>query len=199
MKIRFVLSLAGIVAVVGCGSIHGGHLVPIPDENSTFFNKSKGIAVLKQGVAVVVAPVNEVKEADAFYVVVFNKSGQWVNFDRNEIRLLDQFGNSYKPMTRQEQNFVLGSRYKPTPPFGLPGDVFRWDRTLNTQGDWVSPMSPETVTRTSVMHGGKAPLFVYFRRQSGKSPRLTLVIPNVELGSSLEKLTFVFRFEVQKG
>lgn len=173
--------------------------MPIPDENSTFFNKSKGLATLKQGVAVVVAPMNDVKEADAFYIVVFNKSGQWVSFDRNEIRLLDQFGNSFKPMTRQEQNFVLGSRFQPQPPFGIVGDVFRWDRTLNIQGDWVTPLKPEEIVRTSVMHGGKAPFFVFFRRRSGKSPRLTLIFPDVELGSSREKLTFVFRFEVQRG
>jgi hypothetical protein len=199
MKTRIALSIALFAAAFGCGGVHRGHLFPVPDENSTFFNKSKGIAVLKQGVAVVVAPMNDVKEADAFYIVVFNKSGQWASFDRNEIRLLDQFGNSYKPMTRQEQNFVLGARFQPQPPFGIAGDVFRWDRTLNTQGDWVSPLNPEEVIKTSVMHGGKSPLFVFFRRQSGKSSRLTLVLPNVELGSSLEKLTYVFRFEVQKG
>ncbi|MBM3215275.1 hypothetical protein FJZ36_10220 [Candidatus Poribacteria bacterium] len=188
---------AALFAISGCTGIHEGHLFPVPDENTTFLPKSKGAAVSKNGVAVVVASMPDVKEADGFFVIIYNSSGQWVSFDRAAVRLLDHNGQSFKPLTRQEQNFLLGARFQPKPPIGIKGDIFRWDRTLSVQGDWVSPLNPEEVIRTSVMHGGKAPFYVYFRRQSGRSPRLTLIIPNVELGSSMEKLTYVFRFAVQ--
>lgn len=187
-----------VAAFLSCGGVHRGHLFPVPDENTTFLKDSKGAAVLRSGVAVVCAPLNEVKEADGFYIVLFNKTGQFISFDRNQVRLLDDNGNSYRQLSKSERNALLGGKFQPKPPMGIRAEVFRWDRTLAVEGDWVSPLKPEEIMKTSVMNGGKLPFFVFFRRVSGKSSRLTLFIPGVEIGGTMDKETFVFRFEVQK-
>jgi hypothetical protein len=201
MKTRALLWAIGLlsIAVAGCGSVHRGHLLPLPDEDTTFLKSARGVAVRKGGVAVVVAPINEVKEADAFYVVLFNQSGQWVNFRPSDVYMLDENMNRIEQLSRADRNFLLGARHVERPPAGIKADVFRWDRRLNVQGEWAAPLNPDAVVRTSVMSGGKRPFFVYFRKRSTKSPRLMLVVPGVQLGTTMEEHTFQFRFEVQKG
>ena len=183
----------------GCMGLHTGHMFAVPGPDARPLDKSKGVATAKEGVVVVAAAQNEVKEADAFYFIVYNQTGQYLNFDQSEIRLLDHNGKEYKPLSRSQKNFLLGARYKPKPPIGMAEDTFRLDRSVAQYGDTqISPLDPGEVFKWKVMPGSRAAFFAYFHKRSVDSPYITVILPNLEKGASKEKLTFLFRFEVQE-
>jgi hypothetical protein len=171
----------------------------VPGLDARPLEKSRGVVAIKKGVAVIAAAQNEVKEADAFYLVVYNRSGQFISLDRSQIRLLDHNGKEYKPLSKSQKNFLLGARYTPRPPVGIKGDVFRYDRSMQDFGDIsVSPLNPGEIFRKKIMPGSRSAFFVYFRKRSIASPVLTLIVPQIELGGTREKITFLFKFEVQR-
>ena len=112
---------------------------------------------------------------------------------------LDHNGKAYKPLSRSQKNFILGARYRPKPPIGIASDTFRYDRSVAQYGDThISPLNPGEVFQSRIMPGSRATFFVYFRKRSIDSPFVTVILPDLELGGTKEKLTFVFPFEVQR-
>ena len=192
--------IGGAVSVwTGCTGLHQGHLFAVPGPDMRPLEKSKGVATARAGIAIVAAVQNEVKEADAFYFAIYNRSGQYVTVDRSEIHLLDHNGKAYKQLSRSQQNFLLGARYRPKPPIGIASDTFRYDRSVAQFGDThISPLSPGEVFTSKIMPGSRATFFVYFRKRSVLSPTVSVIVPSIELGASREKLAFVFHFEVQQ-
>ena len=199
MTLAAALFGVAVLTLAACAGIHQGHLFAVPGPDMVPLETSKGVATARAGIAVVAAAQNEVKEADAFYFAIYNRSGQYVTLDRSGIYLLDHNGKVYKQLSRSQKNFVLGARYRPKPPIGIASDTFRYDRSVAQFGDThISPLSPGEVFTSKIMPGARATFFAYFRKRSVQSPTVTVILPNIELGASREKLTFVFPFEVQR-
>ena len=101
-------------------------------------------------------------------------------------------------LNRQQKNSKLGARFVPKPPIGFQTDIFRARRERFDSGPSVSPLNPEEVFESKLMPGGRGSFFIYFPKKSLDSPTMTLVFPEIEFGGSREKVTFLFKFEVQK-
>ncbi|GIX06176.1 MAG: hypothetical protein KatS3mg115_0579 [Candidatus Poribacteria bacterium] len=188
-----------LVGLFGCGAgLHTGHKFAIPGPEDQFLEKSKGVLAVREGVAVACAAQNEIKDADVFYLILFNGTNEFLEFDASKVRLLDQSGKAHKPLSRQQRVAKFGARYTPKPPIGVSGDIFRASRAVSSFGDVVSPLNPNELFQAKVMPGSRTAFFVYFPPKSIESSRLTLVVPGIRLGSSQKELTFVFPFEVQR-
>ncbi|MBC8461297.1 MAG: hypothetical protein H8D67_25260 [Deltaproteobacteria bacterium] len=197
MKTVILFSLT-LFIIVGCASLQGTQIVPIIDQGATIFPQTMAVASLKNGLVVLAVPLNDVKEVDAFGIIIVNETQNWVSFYKNKCVLLDRSGSTYKPLSRSEETFHLGKNFKPQMPPEFPIEIFSWRHGILGRGNLPS-MSLDDEQKTLVTPGGKRQFFLYFRKRSIDSSRLTLIIPNVYNEVSDEKATFAFKFEVQKG
>ena len=182
----------------GCGGLYSGHLFGVEGpETSATPNSKGGVYSVKNSIGVAAAAVNEVKEADAFYILIFNESPIYIEYDRDAVTLLDQDGKEHKQLSRSRVR-QLRRRYKTLrPPIGFRGDVFSERGLRLDRGDRVSPLNPADVLSSKVMPKSRFEFFVFFPRKSAKSDVLHLKIPQVIMGNNGDELVYIFRFEKQ--
>ena len=70
--------------LAGCGGLYSGHLFGVEGPDTSFLtpNSKGGVFSIKNNIAVAAAAANEVKEADAFYILIFNESPIYIEYDR---------------------------------------------------------------------------------------------------------------------
>lgn len=185
------------MTALGCTGMYSGHKFAVPTETSHAMPESKGVIAQQQRVGVAVAAQNEVKDADVFYIVILNEGGEYVEYDEDALRLIDDTGKEIKPLSRMRVR-QLKRRYEPKPPIGFSRDIFSQRQQPFSFGDAVSPLNAADVFTSTVMPGSRATFFVYFPAKSASSPVLYLKVAGITLGGSREKLEYMFRFEVQE-
>lgn len=198
MKKETIFSISMLFAIVSCASLQTTNIVPAIDQDATIFPKTGAVVSTKNGIVVLAVPLNDVKEVDAFGVIIVNETRNWVSFYKNKCVLLDPNGSTFPPLSKSEENFHLGRGFKPKMPPQFKMELFSWRHGIIGRGS-IPAMPLEDLQKTLVMPGSKRQFFLYFKKRSARSSRLTLIIPNVYNEVSDEKTTFAFKFDVQKG
>ena len=183
-----------LVVLTGCGLNVTRTIVPVPDQDSVFLPQSKGIAATKDDISVVVVPLPDVKEADAFGVLIANESSHWISFNKKDFVLV-QSGKVRHPMSDAQINAAMGT-YKPKMPSQLNADIFDWRRSINL----ASPRGSRVIDKDktiSVIRGAKETVYVFFRASDDLSP-MQLIIPNIINGDTGTRTRFSFKFIITK-
>ena len=194
-KILMFLLLA---AILGCSALQPVQIVPQFDAEAAILPQTGTVIYEKNGITAMAVPLNDVKAVDAFGILMFNRTGNWVSFKRKDCQLLDQAGNVTKPIDRSQESFFLGKNFKPKLPPEFTMELFRHDRTLRAHGSSVA-LPREDIERTTIMPNHRTQFFLYFRKRSIKSSSLRLIVPKVRNDLEDTETTFVFKFEVRKG
>ena len=198
MKKKIILSMFTLFIIVGCASFQTRKIIPAIDQGATIFPKTGAVVSTKSGLVVLAVPLNDVKEVDAFGAIIVNETSNWVSFYKNKCVLLDSSGSTFNPLSKSEEHFHLGRNFKPKMPPEFKMELFAWRHGIIGRGS-IPAMPLEDLQKTLVMPGSKRQFFLYFKKRSVESSRLTLIIPNVYNEVSDEKTTFAFKFDVQKG
>ena len=194
-KIAAFLLLA---ASLGCSALQPVQIVPQFDAEAAILPQTGTVIYEKNGITAVAVPLNDVKAVDAFGIVIFNRTGNWISFKRKDCQLLDQAGNITKPVDKSQESFFLGKNFKPKMPPEFAMELFRHDRMLRAQGSSVA-LPREDIERTTIMPNHRSQFFLYFRKRSIKSTNLRVIVPKVSNEFEDTETTFVFKFEVLKG
>ncbi len=194
-KIWAVLLIS--IMIVGCGSLSGSrNIIPVPDENITVLKRTKGVAVEKNNIIVIVVPLKEVKEFDGFGIIIVNKTPNWISIRREECMLV-QDGKVIYPLDQDKALARLGAGYKPKMPSELNADIYEWRREVNTIKSRASTKVVDEDKKISIITGSKETLYLYFNTQGNTSP-IQIILPNIFNESTKEKTSFSFRFEITK-
>ena len=185
------------LANLGCSALQTVRIVPVFDPEATILPRSGTVAYLRNGITAMAIPLNDVKEVDAFGIIIFNSTDHWISFRQEDCSMLDQSGKISKPIHRSQHTFYLGKNFKPKMPPEFRED-FRENRVLRSMGDIV-PLPREDVEKTTVMPKRRVRFFLYFHKRSVKSSSLRIIVPKVHSEFTDTETTFVFKFEVQKG
>ena len=92
---------------------------------------------VKNGITAIAVPLNNVKEVDAFGIIVFNSTDHWISLRQEDCSMLDQSGKVHKPIHRSQHTFYLGNNFTPKMPPEFRED-FRDNRVLRSMGDLVA-------------------------------------------------------------
>jgi hypothetical protein len=187
-----------MLANLGCSAFQTVRIAPVFDPEATIFPQSGAVAYVKNGVTAMVVPLNDVKEVDAFGVLIFNGTDRWISFKEKDCWMLDQAGNETKPIHRSMLSAHLGKNFTPKLPPELPAEVFRWNKSIRIMGD-TAALPREDIETTTVMPSRRTQFFLYFPKRSVKISNLRIIVPKVQSQGSEVETTFVFKFEVQKG
>ena len=187
-----------LAASLGCSALQPVQIVPQFDAEAVILPQTGTVIYEKNGITAVAVPLNDVKAVDAFGIVIFNRTGNWISFKRKDCQLLDQAGNITKPVDKSQESFFLGKNFKPKMPPEFAMELFRHDRALRAQGSSVA-LPREDIERTTIMPNHRSQFFLYFRKRSIKSTNLRVIVPKVSNEFEDTETTFVFKFEVLKG
>ena len=187
-----------VVTTLGCSALQPVQIVPQFDAEAVILPQTGTVIYEKNGITAMAVPLNDVKAVDAFGILMFNRTGNWISFKRKDCQLLDQAGNITKPIDKSQESFFLGKNFKPKLPPEFAAEVFRHDRALRTQGSSVA-LPREDIERTTIMPNHRTQFFLYFRKRSIKSTNLRVIVPRVSNDFENTESTFVFKFEVRKG
>lgn len=193
-----ILGIFSILLIVGCGSFKTTKITPMFDPEATILPKTNSIAQVKNGIIAIAIPLNDVKEVDAFGVVVFNHAEHMISFKEKDCWLLDQSGKGIKRIDKSQESFYLGKNFEPELPQEFAAEVFRWDRRISVSGSGFAAMSDEKIDKTVIMPGRKKQFFLYFKKQSTQSSKIRLIIPKVHNDFTGKDTTFVFKFRVEE-
>jgi hypothetical protein len=187
-----------VATTLGCSALQPVQIVPQFDAEAVILPQTGTVIYEKNGITAMAVPLNDVKAVDAFGILMFNRTGNWISFKRKDCQLLDQAGNITKPIDKSQESFFLGKNFKPKLPPEFAAEVFRHDRALRTQGSSVA-LPREDIERTTIMPNHRTQFFLYFRKRSIKSTNLRVIVPRVSNDFEDTESTFVFKFEVRKG
>ena len=187
-----------VATTLGCSALQPVQIVPQFDAEAVILPQTGTVIYEKNGITAMAVPLNDVKAIDAFGILMFNRTGNWISFKRKDCQLLDQAGNITKPIDKSQESFFLGKNFKPKLPPEFAAEVFRHDRALRTQGSSVA-LPREDIERTTIMPNHRTQFFLYFRKRSIKSTNLRVIVPRVSNDFENTESTFVFKFEVRKG
>ena len=187
-----------VATTLGCSALQPVQIVPQFDAEAVILPQTGTVIYEKNGVTAMAVPLNDVKAVDAFGILMFNRTDNWISFKRKDCQLLDQAGNITKPIDKSQESFFLGKNFKPKLPPEFAAEVFRHDRALRTQGSSVA-LPREDIERTTIMPNHRTQFFLYFRKRSIKSTNLRVIVPRVSNDFENTESTFVFKFEVRKG
>ncbi len=186
-----------LLANLGCSAFQPIRIVPVFDPEATILPRSGAVVHVKNGITVMAVPLNDVKEVDAFGIIVFNSTNHWISLKQKNCSMLDQSGNVAKPIHRSQLSFYLGKNFNPKLPPEFRQD-FRENRALRVMGDPVA-LPREDIERTTIMPKRRVQFFLYFHKRSIKSSSLRIIVPKVHSEFTETETTFVFKFRVQKG
>ena len=187
-----------LAATLGCSALQPVRIVPQFDAEAVILPQTGTVIYEKNGITAIAVPLNDVKAVDAFGILIFNRTGNWISFKRKDCQLLDQAGNVTKPVDKSQESFFLGKNFRPKMPPEFAMELFRHDRALRAQGSSVA-LPREDIERTTIMPNHRSQFFLYFRKRSIKSTNLRVIVPKVSNEFEDTETTFVFKFEVLKG
>jgi len=191
-------SLITILLILsGCGLNATRNIVPVPDPDLTFLMRAKGLAVVKDGIAIVVVPLPDVKELDGFGIIIVNETTHWVSLNKADCILI-QGGEATKPMTRSQSAARLGSGYKAKMPDALKVDISDWRRSVNFMGKRNRNMDVTAEDdKISIIGGTREDLYFYYRTQGNTAP-MQLIFPNIYNEATGQRTRFSFKFNIEK-
>ena len=173
-------------------------IVPVFDPDATIMPQTGTVIYVENGIVAMAVPLNDIKNVDAFGILLFNKTNHWISFKKEDCQMLDYSGNIVKQLDKSQQSFYLKNNSKPKLPPEFAADIFRWDKTLRVQGDpAVLPMADSK--KTNIMPQNRSEFFIYFPKRSSKSTKLRIMVPGVTSEFNGQQTTFVFIFKVQRG
>jgi len=185
------------ISFLSCGHLKTTQIVPMIDPEATIFQQTNSVAYIKNGIVAIAVPLNDVKEVDAFGIVLVNKTEHSITFKQKDCWLLDQSGKSIKPISQSQKSFYLGKNFEPKFPQEFPTEVFRWNRGIQVRTSGFAALG-EQADETTIMPQRKKEFFLYFRKKSTQSSKIRLIIPKVHNDSTEKDTTFVFKFQIQK-
>jgi hypothetical protein len=197
LRISVFVMFLTLTAFLGCLAGKDFMMIPAPTRDAMIFPLSSAIGMEKGGVIAVAVPLNNIKEMDAFALIFVNRRDHWISFYKRDCILLDQKGNELKPFKDEEAKANLSKGIKPSLPLPFRSEMIRWRKEVITApGTTLLPVEdPEKLT---IMPDHKLRVFLYFKKQSVTSSQLTLIVPNLFDEVTGEKISFAFRFKVEK-
>ena len=198
------LLLILLLASLGCSTLQNTfetafqteRIVPVFDPEATILMRSGSAVYVKNGITAIAVPLNNVKEVDAFGIIVFNSTDHWISLRQEDCSMLDQSGKVHKPIHRSQHTFYLGNNFTPKMPPEFRED-FRDNRVLRSMGDLVA-LPTEDIKTTTIMPRRRVRFFLYFHKRSVESSNFRIIVPKVHSEFTDTETTFVFKFEVQK-
>ena len=192
-------------SIVGCNKLQNvandmirpERIVPVFDPDATITPQSGTVIYEQNGIVVMVVPLHDIKNVDAFGVLIHNRTSHWISFEKEKFWMQDQAGNIVKQLSKAQKAFHIKKNDKPKFPPEFAADVFRWDRTISIQGDHAV-LPTEDLKKTNVMPRKTLRFPIYFPRRSLKSKNLRIVIPGITSEFNEQQTTFTFRFRVQR-
>lgn len=184
-----------LIVLVGCGLNVTRNIVPVVETGVTMLPRTKGLAASRDGVSLIVLPLQDVKELDGFGVVVVNETPNWVSFKKEDFILI-QDGKGRRPLTDNQVNNRLGSAYKPKLPDEINVDIFEWRRDVNVITTRDLNIIDED-KKISVMSGTKDKFFIYFTTLDSIAP-MQLIISNIYNETTKQRTRFSFKFTIEK-
>jgi len=203
---QILVMFAFSISVTGCAKMRDGlvnifrpeRIVPVFDPDATITPQTGTVIYVENGIVVMTVALNDVKKADAFGVLVYNKTNHWISYKKEDCRMLDQAGNIVKQIDRSQHSFYFGKNFKPKLPPEFGADVFRYDKTIRVQGGHAV-LPTDDYKKTNVMPKNSSLFYLYFPKRSIKSNSLRIIIPGVASEFNDQQTTFVFKFKVQRG
>ena len=204
IPLNLQLLLILFLANLGCSTLPGAlqtafqteRIVPVFDPEATILMRSGSAVYVKNGITAIAVPLNNVKEVDAFGIIVFNSTDHWISLRQEDCSMLDQSGKVHKPIHRSQHTFYLGNNFTPKMPPEFRED-FRDNRVLRSMGDLVA-LPTEDIKKTTIMPRRRVRFFLYFHKRSVESSNFRIIVPKVHSEFTDTETTFVFKFEVQK-
>ena len=204
IPLNLQLLLILLLANLGCATLQNTfetafqteRIVPVFDPEATILMRSGSAVYVKNGITAIAVPLNNVKEVDAFGIIVFNSTDHWISLRQKDCSMLDQSGKVHKPIHRSQHTFYLGNNFTPKMPPEFRED-FRDNRVLRSMGDLVA-LPTEDIEKTTVMPRRRVRFFLYFHKRSVESSNFRIIVPKVHSEFTDTETTFVFKFEVQK-
>lgn len=173
-------------------------IVPVFDPNAIITPQTGTIIYKKNGIVAMAVPIHEVKNLDAFAILIYNNTDHWITYKREDCQLLDQTGNMVNQVDKSQLSFHLPRNFKPKLPPEFAADVFRYDKTIRVQGD-AAVLPTDDYKKTNVMPKNKSLFYIYFPKRSTKSNNLRIIVPGVTSEFNDQQTSFVFKFRVQRG
>jgi len=195
-KLWIILLVSALVA--GCSALNAARNInPVPSEDITILRRTKGAASEKNNIIVAVVPLSDVKELDAFGVMIVNETPNWLSV-REEECMLVQDGKVTYPLDKTKALSRLGMGYKPKMPGELNADIYEWRRDINTISSRnVNNRVVDEDKKISIIKGSKETIYLYFSTQGNTAP-MQIIIPNIFNEATKEKTSFSFKFEIAK-
>ena len=173
-------------------------IVPVFDPNAIITQQTGTVIYKKNGIVAMAVPLHDVKNLDAFGILIYNNTNRWITYKREDCKLLDQSGEIVKQVDKSKLSFHLPRNFKPKLPPEFAADVFRHHPTIRVQGD-AAVLPTDDFKKTNVMPKNNSIFFIYFPKRSTKSNNLRIIVPGVTSGFNDQQTTFVFKFRVQRG
>lgn len=194
----WMASLITILFILaGCGLNATRTILPVSEPDLTFLLRAKGIAAVKDKIAIAVVPLPDVKELDGFGILIANESKNWISFEKKDCVLI-QGGEAQQPMTRSQVVSRLGGSYKARMPNDLSADIYRWRQGINLMRKRAREIDAIIEDKKiSIMGGTKETIYFYFSTQGNMAP-MQLIIPNIYNEATGQRTRFSFKFSVEK-
>lgn len=204
LQVLVMLTLS--VSLVGCAKMRNfaadifrpERIVPVFDPESTILPQTGTIVYARDGIVAMAVPLHDVKNVDAFGILIHNRTGHWISFEKENCWMQDQSGNIVKQLDKSQHSFYFSRNFKPKLPPEFGADVFRYDKTIRVQGGHAV-LPTDDYKKTNVMPRNTTRFYIYFPKRSIKSNNLSIVIPGVTSEFNDQQTTFVFKFKVQRG
>lgn len=193
------------ISVAGCNKfknfandlIHPERIVPVFDPDATIMPQTGTVIYEQNGIVVMAVALHDVKNVDAFGILIHNRTSHWISFEKEKFWMQDQAGNIVKQLSRAQEAFHIKKNSKPKFPPEFAADVFRYDKTIRAQGDQAA-LPTEDLKKTNIMPRKTIRFPIYFPKRSLKSKNLRVVLPGVTSEFNDQQTTFTFRFRVQR-
>lgn len=193
------------ISVAGCNKfqnlandlIRPERIVPVFDPNATIMPQTGTVIYAQNGIVVMAVPLHDVKNLDAFGILIHNRTSHWISFEKEKFWMQDQAGNIVKQLSRAQEAFHIKKNAKPKFPPEFAAEVFRYDKTIRAQGDHAV-LPTEDLKKTNIMPRKTIRFPIYFPKRSLKSKNLRVVLPGVTSEFNDQQTTFTFRFRVQR-
>ena len=184
-----------MIALTACGLHTTRDILPVAESDVTVLPRVKGLATTKDDISIVVVPLQDVKELDAFGILIVNETSNWIYFKKEDCMLI-QSGEVRYPVSDNQVITRLGGGYKPTMPSGLSVDIFDWRQSVNMRNSRGLRIVDEDKSM-SVMGNAKEKLFLYFKTRDDDAP-MQFIINNIYNKARDRRTRFSFKFSVQK-
>ena len=191
------------ISLVGCAKMRDiaadifrpERIVPVFDPDATITPQTGTVIYKKNGIVAMAVPLHDIKNVDAFGILIYNGTNHWISFIKEDCWMLDQSGNNIKQIDKSQRSL---KNFKPKLPPEFAADVFRYDKTIRMQGGHAV-LPTDDWKKTNIMPKNRSQFFIYFPKRSIKSNNLRIIVPRVKSEFNDQQTTFVFKFRVQRG